>query len=162
MNPCLKSIAIEGTTNLPRQSTFKTLRALMNFYPKKLTELSFSGVGELQNALDYALIDIRQPQMSVQHLDLSHQALSPIICQTVNAILINNQSLRSLDLQSCHIANYSMTQIMDGLCRNFGLQSFNIANNSMSSTHHEHAIKMATAVVRHTDLMHADISMTQL
>lgn len=49
---------------------------------------------------------------------------------------------------------------MDGLCRNFGLQSFNIANNSMASPYHEYAIKMATAVVRHPDLMHADISMT--
>lgn len=98
LNPCLKGIAIEGTSNKPRQSTYKTLRALMSFYPKKLTELSFSAVGELQNALDYGITDLRQPQMSVQFLDLSHQALSPIICQTVNAILIHNGNLRSLNL----------------------------------------------------------------
>ena len=62
----------------------------------------------------------------------------------------------------CKLANQSTRYIMDGLRRNFGLQSLNFSLNSMSSSIYEFSITIAKTLMSHDQMAHYDLSSTGL
>lgn len=163
MNPNLRKLGIEGISNKPKQCTCNTLKALVAIFPKKLEGLSFSGVSEFGIHAARTLTELQNPEVTLRELDLSRQTLSPLICAGVGALLINSKELRTLELLGARLSGYSASIILDGLCRNFGLQSLNLSHNNLSSGQtHECAIKITQVIARHESLMHVDLSMCGL
>jgi len=77
-------------------------------------------------------------------------------------IIFDGNNLQNLNLSHCKTSYQGTRYIIDSLNRNTTMRYFNFAHNDLTSTTFEFSIKVGAIITRHPNLMHADLTCTNL
>jgi hypothetical protein len=79
-----------------------------------------------------------------------------------NYIVFYGRTIRELNISHCRITNQGTRYIVDALNRNTSIRFFNFAGNNLASSLYEYSIKLGAIITRHPNMMHMDLTATQI
>jgi hypothetical protein len=155
-NPSISMISISN--NFLKGAWRITTGRLFATFPRKFTHINFLGSLTHVDTTE-AITRALHLQRGLCDLNVSNCAFSLTCCGAMaRYIIFHGQHLREVNLSSCRIGHQGTRSIIQALNRNVSIRFFNFSNNDMGSSIYEYSIIFGSIIVRHPNLMHADVS----
>ena len=115
-------------------ANMNSLASVLKDHPKKctLTVLYLRDCHISEGAVELAAALCKNT--TLKHLDLSHNSIGEHVdgANAVAKVLVENKTLRELNLQECHISSEGAVKLAAALCKNSILKDLNLNRNPIS------------------------------
>ncbi|CDW72567.1 UNKNOWN [Stylonychia lemnae] len=139
----------------------EVLTELMEESSDTIQELSLSSSKNVSKVIS-KICEALRDDYNLTYLDLSHNNLDAISTKYIGYLVRTTQNLQHLNLSYCAIRGHSARILLNSLLLNQTIKYLNLCWNSFSSSDYEFASKLARIIQVHQNLIHVDITCTQL
>eukprot|EP00347_Sterkiella_histriomuscorum_P011119 403373687 len=108
------------------------------------------------------LKEVMEEQQDLTYLDLSNNNLDAISCKHLGYLIRTTSNLQDINLSYCGIRGHSARMIVNSLLLNQTIKYINLCWNSFASSDYEFGSKLARIIQVHQNLIHVDLTCTQL